>query len=297
MLYEDPRSLVARLALGREEFCQRLLTMLILGGPYPKWNSRNSPTPEGVAFLRALDELSFGASRCPEPVVFVDELELAPRHDEERGCAPDYGSLWEGRVWLIELKTERGSHRVDQIPSYLQLASHHFPTLPVDVTYLTPPMAKPPPALEPAQRYSHVTWSQVVPLLLDVWGSADDARVIKVRDGLLRVLGSLESPVSAWRAEWLAAEAVVSPEDAAIAAARATAEDGRQRAVDVAVEDLQVLHDLRIELRTRFKEDDQLRHMLPWLWNASTSGGQALSAGGEDHGYELRVSRYTKPQY
>lgn len=36
---EDPAALAGRLRLGREEFCQRLLTTLILGGTYPKWNA------------------------------------------------------------------------------------------------------------------------------------------------------------------------------------------------------------------------------------------------------------------
>lgn len=34
--FEDPASLLGRLKLGREEYCQRLLTMLILDGPYPR---------------------------------------------------------------------------------------------------------------------------------------------------------------------------------------------------------------------------------------------------------------------
>jgi len=54
------RKLLGRLRLGREEFRQRLLTMLILAGPYPKWNSRSRPSPAGVRFLKILDALSFG---------------------------------------------------------------------------------------------------------------------------------------------------------------------------------------------------------------------------------------------
>ncbi|MFI7691268.1 hypothetical protein ACIBQ6_19515 [Nonomuraea sp. NPDC049655] len=57
---EDPLRLLRRLRLGREEYCQRLMTMLILDGPYPAWNSRNRPSSRGVRFLRSLDVLSFG---------------------------------------------------------------------------------------------------------------------------------------------------------------------------------------------------------------------------------------------
>ncbi len=60
MAIEDPVRLLRRLRLGREEYCQRLLTMLILGGPYPPWNTPNAPSGRGTRFLRELDALSFG---------------------------------------------------------------------------------------------------------------------------------------------------------------------------------------------------------------------------------------------
>jgi hypothetical protein len=41
---EHPDLLLARLVLGREEYCLRLLTMLILDSPYPRWNTRNEPS-------------------------------------------------------------------------------------------------------------------------------------------------------------------------------------------------------------------------------------------------------------
>lgn len=44
---EDPWALLRRLKLGREEFCQRLLTMLILETDYPRWNTRSTPSARG----------------------------------------------------------------------------------------------------------------------------------------------------------------------------------------------------------------------------------------------------------
>jgi len=35
--------------------------------------------------------------------------------------------------------------------------------------------------------------------------------------------------------------------------------------------------------------------VLPWLWNAATSTGRALTTTGDDTGYELRLSRYQSP--
>lgn len=111
---ESPRELLGRLKLGREEFCQRLLTMLILNAPYPRWNSRSTPSADGLAFLRELYARSFGAWPGDE-AVFVDEFELPARFENEPGGAPDYAVLRENRLWLIELKTEAASHRKGQI--------------------------------------------------------------------------------------------------------------------------------------------------------------------------------------
>lgn len=296
MRYEDPRALLGRLALGREEYCQRLLTMLILGGEYPRWNTRSTPAAEGARFLRLLDELSFGRSRCTDPIVFVDELELAPRHTEERGGAPDYALLWPDRVWMVELKTEPASHRPDQLPSYFRLGAHHYPDADLDITYLTPPMDKPPPQVEQGQRYAHLSWAQVAPLVEQVWEFASDADVVRVRDGLLETIGDLDVPVAQWRERAVAAPATgVFRTDLAVQAARLVAADGEQRVVDVPAEDLQALHDLRLELEAAFTPVPELRHVKPWLWNATTSGGMPLSSGGAEHGFEIRLSRYRNP--
>ena len=146
-MMEDPLHLLRRLRLGREEYCQRLLTMLILNGPYPRWNSRTRPSPDGVRFLRSLDELSFGRGTWDgPPPLFVDEFDLRRRNEDEQGGAPDYAVLWDERLWMIELKTESSSHRRGQLAGYYTLAAHHHPRLAVDLTYLTPPLAFTPPA-------------------------------------------------------------------------------------------------------------------------------------------------------
>src|SRR4051812_7794382 len=91
---ENPESLLARLKLGREEYCQRLLTSLIVGGPYPKWNSRSRPSAAGRAFLANLYRLSFGQDPAEDIEIFVDEFDLPQRSDDEPGCAPDWTVLW-----------------------------------------------------------------------------------------------------------------------------------------------------------------------------------------------------------
>lgn len=82
---------------------------------------------EEMSFLDRVHRLSFGDGLGTTAVVFVDEFELTARHDAEKGGAPDYAILSDQLVWLIELKTERGSHRASQVPSYFDLAHHHYP--------------------------------------------------------------------------------------------------------------------------------------------------------------------------
>ncbi|WP_188194648.1 hypothetical protein [Nonomuraea sp. SYSU D8015] len=273
--------------------------MLIVGGPYPPWNSRTPPSPQGARFLRSLDELSFGRSEWSGQPLFVDEFELPPRHDDEQGGAPDYALLWNERLWMIELKTESASHRPDQLAGYYALAGHHHPGLAVDLTYLTPPLTFTPPAGRDGTKFAHVTWTQILPLLDEVWGEGtDEERHILTM--LLAALDSIGSNWSHWRAQRVAARRDEPPavEETAMALAEATGRDGLQRAVDHPATDLDQLQRLRLALRHAIctsPEQSPLRHVQPWLWSATTSGGIALTASGRDTGFELRLSRYQKP--
>lgn len=299
MDFEAPDELLGRLRLGREEYCQRLLTCLILDASYPRWNSRSRVSPNGRRFLKALDELCFGSADIEEPLVFVDEFELPPRHDDEKGGAPDYAVLTGNRIWLIELKTERGSHRKGQLAGYDELTRHHHPGVRVDMTYLTGGFQVAPPRLDPDTRYAHLTWDKVLPLVRSVWGADTDAHRVVV-DTLESVVGGLTSPWSAWRDERLTA--VVAPQppeqqnpgDEISRAAQATATDGEQRAVEAGATTLEELQQLRLDALRQLDAhpDPQVRYVRPWLWRAATSGGRPLTESGAETGYELRLSRY-----
>ncbi len=82
MEFETPAALLGRLKLGREEALQRLLTCLIVQGPYPRWNSRNHLSPAGEAFLAALYERHFGPWPGGAPL-FVDEFEMLGTRSEQ----------------------------------------------------------------------------------------------------------------------------------------------------------------------------------------------------------------------
>jgi hypothetical protein len=99
-MIEDPVQLLGRLRLGQEEYCQRLLTMLILAGPYPRWNSRSRPSEQGTQFLQALDALSFGDAAWDRRPQFVDEFDLPnatnwrPAAHRTMGCRGTTGCGW-----------------------------------------------------------------------------------------------------------------------------------------------------------------------------------------------------------
>lgn len=296
-----------------------MLTELILDGPYPPYNSRLRPSSHGVTLLGALDKLSFGedAVSTGDPI-FVDEIDLPARHPDEQGCAPDYTVFLEGRCWIIELKTEPGSHRPRQIPDYFERAHHYHPDLRVDITYLTAGLRRPfQPRTETWERYVHIEWSQIADLIRSVWSEAPNERVLEVMNLLLTGIDHLNEAAPEWWArlgyELEPVVVVGSTEEATVTTsptqptdrmpsaaiqeglmlARATASDGRQRAIGLEVGGLEALHELRLELRRacRAESASSLHTVQPWLWNAVSSGGAAMTPAGVRTGYEVRLSR------
>jgi hypothetical protein len=298
-----------------------LLTELILDAPYPPYNSARRPSSRGRDFLGALDDLCFGQDAVAgTDLVFVDEIDFPARHADEKGCAPDYTVFVEGRCWIIELKTEPGSHRPRQIPDYFERAHHYHPDRRVDITYLTAALRAPfHPQVEDWGRYVHVEWSGVAELIRSVWSTAGDERVLDVLSMLLAGIALIDEPIrSCWArlgydlepaavAGQAATEAPASPEvgsltidsasvavAAGLALARDTAADGRQRAIGLDAGGLDALHDLRLQLRQAIRAepaDSPLRYVQPWMWSAASAGGTAMTAAGLQAGYEVRLSR------
>lgn len=300
MRFETPAELLARLRLGREELCQRLLTTLLLHGPYPRWNTRSVLAPEGAAFLCDLYERCFSDVWPSATPVFVDEFELPPRHEAEKGGAPDYGVLWDDRVWMLELKTEKASHRPGQVPGYFELAHHHYPHSRIDLTYITPPMEAPHQPAADWARYSQVTWDSLAGLLRAHWAAPTAPGQQEVVDGLLAAIDSLHMEPAEWRATLPVTSETGPVRDArdlvdeALALASATARDGAQRAVDFLPADLDDLLAFRLEVRERLAGSpagSPLRRVMPWIWRPASTG-RPLTAAGRAVGMELRLSRY-----
>jgi hypothetical protein len=294
---ESALRLLRDLELGREEYCQRLLTMLILNGPYPRWNSRNAPSPRGRDFLLALDGLSFGTEEWATLPSFVDEFDLPRRHDGEAGAAPDYAVLFADRLWIIELKAAASSHRPAQIPTYLRLARHHHPARSIDLTYLTPEMTWTPPKPTDA-RLAHITRRQVVPLLTKIWSNGDSSELqaLTLLTEAIEGIGKGRPPEPPKTGR----PADPDPLRSAVQLAEATGQDGHQRALDHAAASVEELQRLRLAVKETIgaaPAGEAIRFVQAWIWTAATSTGQALTGAGESTGYELRLSRYRSDHY
>ncbi|MDT0212483.1 hypothetical protein Q9R29_01170 [Rothia sp. ARF10] len=313
-MWESPESLWGRLKLGREEFLQRLMTTLIVDGAAPRWNTQIRPGDEGMRFLRLLDGLAHGhepLESAPPPDAFVDEYLLPKLEESAENGWPDWAVLWADRVWIIELKTEPGSHRPTQLPYYLRLAAAAHPGRSVDLTYITGPLTKPAPEVADGQRFSHVQWADVLPLVDTVWGD-DDRREVReyvyaVREivdnlSVLRPMEQRDAFLHTVRVDEVTStaehvDAVTATDEPLLELAVATAQDGRQRGFGAgSPEHLVSLRKAARAAIGTLPADDATRYVTPWVWDVATSGGSALTPEGSEFGYELRFSRYKTVQ-
>jgi hypothetical protein len=309
--FPEPEQLRGR--LGREEFTQRLLTCLVLGRLERGWNITRRPSSAGARFLRDLHASAFGDASAPEDVPgFVDEFELPNRTETEPSGWPDYGVVWPTRLFLVELKTARTSHRAAQIPYYLELAAHWHQDLDVDLLYLTPAMPLVAPAIvAPLQRFAHLTWAEVAPLVESTWSHSDVPAEREMASYLVDLVNEIETSAPAPPAPAATPTVEPGPPPASLPPAPAddvaralqlaarTEADGVQRALESDAGDPAELDALRIEVRDRLVGGTavggvEVRHVLPWLWRAATSGGHATTESGRATGYELRLSRYER---
>jgi hypothetical protein len=250
-------------------------------------------------------------------VEFIDEYLLPKLEEGAANGWPDWAVLSDKRVWVIELKTEAGSHRADQLPYYLRLAAAAHPACNLDLTYITGPLTKPAPALLEGQRYSHVTWQEVLPIVDSAWGEDERPEVgayvemvakivsnlslLKPTEQRQMVLGLPPSEPNAVTTAWPVPERTTDRTTAEpqvlLDLARATALDGLQRAIGAQnPESLEALRDQALAEIGSLPADDATRFVLPWFWQGGRTDGHALTPEGEEFGLELRFSRYNKVQ-
>jgi hypothetical protein len=314
----DPDLLWHSTRFGREEYVQRLLATLVLGEPARGWNVPREPSARGADFLRRLHASRFDDTPTENPI-FVDEFELPARHDDERAGWPDHAVRWPDRLFLIELKSERSSHRCDQLPHYLTLADHHHPDRKIELLYLTPTMDVTPPVTHPASTtYAHTAWAEVGPLIEEVWGASETAWERTVADRLAWWIDQMEQGAPLLERKQVPVQQAPTPEelvpgptvaapgsgddvDDALKLAALVQQDGKQRALEAALGDPEDFEDFRVELRDLLLDGPvvdgtRITHVRPWLWRAATTDGQPLTQSGVETGYEIRLSRSTKAQ-
>ena len=115
---------------SREESVQDVLSTLVAGRDCA-WFEPYTPTGDGAGFLTALWLMAFDAE-VGEPEWFVSEYAL-PVPPEWREAIPytyrcvDLACGDRERLLIVELKTEAGSYRADQIPDYLRRCDTAIP--------------------------------------------------------------------------------------------------------------------------------------------------------------------------
>lgn len=283
MAWEDPDMLLKK-KLGREEYCQRMLTSLILGGTYPLWNSRNRPSENGMQFLCRLHEKAFGtplSGQCD----FVDEFTLPSKHDNKSDGVPDYALLSVKNLLIIELKTELTSHKKGQLPYYAELAAHHYPEHQIKIIYITPDMDTIVSASLGNVPVKHLFWREIASMVQQRWGNSVHEEERRLNTALQREIASLKTPARRFRRH-----AQIIRE--AIRLSPMVQETGVQKGIEVTVGGLEDLMDLRIRIRDALARTDGVNNVRPWIWYAETSGGTALTTQGQEVGCELRLSRY-----
>jgi hypothetical protein len=285
---EDPEKLL-KMKLGREEYCQRMLTSLIVGGPYPKWGSENSPSERGEAFLQELHQMAYGTP-LEAPVSFIDEFDLPSDDGQQSGGCPDYAVFTPKHLWIIELKTESGSHRPDQLPIYARLAAHHYPDLTIEITYITGGIKRESEVAGSGVPFRHFFWQEIVGSVQNRWMDSPEKAEGILATAISREVANLHVPAKQFRDQ-----AQVIRE--ALRNAKLVQESGKQAGVEATPGGLEELHELRIRIRDAFSRNAGYENVEPWVWNVSSSGGTALTEAGRDVGYEIRLSRHKKPLY
>jgi hypothetical protein len=261
-----------------------MLTSLILGGSYPKWNTESVPSKSGANFLSCLHRIAFGKYLIKH-LTFIDELDLPAISVNEKGGAPDYAVKWDNHLWIIELKTESSSHRKDQLPLYLQLAHHHYSDCNIEILYLTPQMSRIDNNGPDQHQFKHLFWPDVLPIISEIWSKSlyQEERLLEAT--IQKEISKLEIPAKVFRD-------TASIIREAFHQSAMVQKEGIQQAVEVKTSGLNEIHELRVRIRDALNRLNDKNTVKPWIWSEKTSGGRALTDYGREVGFELRLSRY-----
>ncbi len=303
----------------REGFVQYLLACLILGGKPPGWNKASRPSEQGLDFLRKLDERCFGSCRSGFPE-FYWEFELPSRKEVEPNRWPDLAAKYENRLVLFELKTEPGSVREGQVDEQIDLALFNYPDFAVDMIYLTRDAVVSAPEPRDRSRYANIRWCDVAPMIQTGWAK-DKANGFYAQmfaeyllstfpPKALRKRRKGTSPAGPPAASATEDFVTTAQEDVpprapkpggfsdALLAAHHTERTKKQTAVERSISspgEAERARKSALVLLAEYNENaaEPIGHALPWIWTPS-QGGNPLTEGGRETGFELRFSYYSK---
>jgi hypothetical protein len=290
---------------------QEVLAQLIAGRK-AAWFEPYVPTGNGERFLLGLWCAAFGNAPAGSVEWFVSEYPL-PVPLEWRsdigltyGC-PDLACSVTGHVFIIGLKTERGSFRARQMSDYLRLARRRHREEWTDVALLGPRRPGDSPPHDDRQRYSELTWHDAVPLIGDAFSGVQLAQ--QLVDFLRVDLASLDRPpalISSGRrspadalakaesrdgadAEARVAAAVAHARRMTPSVARAVSGDRTERGVDVVFESDELARRAQGAINRALEAEDLQQRVTVWLWRPQ-SGGRPATRAGLETGRELRLA-------
>jgi hypothetical protein len=280
---------------SREVSVQDVLAVLIVGRK-PAWFEPCVPTPAGRRFLGALWREAFGDAQDLNVTWFVSEyaLPVPPEWRAEIGLTygcPDFACHADGRIFILELKTERGSYRPRQLSDYLRLARRMHPDKLIDVALLGPTTPGDRPMHDDRQRYAEFTWSSIPALLESEFANEPLADTLArfLRLDLTRPEPALPTTVADGPIDELIAAAVAHAQRIAPSVVDASPGDATERGIDVPLPSLESARTAQRAIQAALAANGLADRVSVWLWRPSSTGVPATEAG-RDTGQELRLA-------
>jgi hypothetical protein len=306
----------------REGLVQMILASQLIGEVPAKWNTPYPLGTFGRELLRAIYATRFQIDLSLAEAEVYWECNICPQGEEARW--PDLAVWTKERMILFELKTEAGSIREGQVDEYLTLCRRNFPSVDVDMIYITTDRIDSEPASDPRSRYSNLTWAEVSELERSIPGpiAAGERMILEMccdylgelqrisnrRSGMYKARRQTQPALKSQpeaettvpeRTPLINEEGLIDLE-AILQVFRTVESTGKQEAVDLPCESPKDAYRVLREIDARIGLSNPqaavpILHTRGWVWTPQ-SRGAAMTESGRTHGVEIRVSRHQKAQ-
>jgi hypothetical protein len=213
---------------------------------------------------------------------------------------------------MIELRTEVGRHRDAQVGWYLELGAHNYQGRAIDLIHVTPEPAITGTrlAIPDRARIRNCSWGDMAKIIEVAWGKVpgEEAANAQVFAHYLRGIGKVTeypvpvaTPGQKSRKKQLGDMLGAGEEplddtawEQVVETAYSVADDGEERALELAVVAQESAKELRRRIRAELDVNDDLMDVAEklelWIWHESL-GGEAMSDAGRGTGCEIRVAK------